>query len=176
MILRYFRVQSNLTLRTFLVTTILVLKVKLFLSWWFLKLIWSGWSLVIWFLKPRWFLSWQFLKSSSNVLSNYFGTRNTANDCKQAVNICSVEFFKCLKILQLYLLFDRIDNCCPDNTQDSEVSSPNNNSVITEMVVPIESTETTKPKSKFGFKFLRFFGSTRNKKGSNFNNQHDRDR
>ena len=87
-----------------------------------------------------------------------------------------IDFFIYLKSLQLYLPFDRIDNCCPDNTQNSEVSSPNNNSVITEMVVPIESTETTKPKSKFGFKFLRFFGSTRSKKGSNFNNQHDRDR
>jgi len=47
------------------------------------------------------------------------------------------------------------------------------------MVVPIEATttpETTKPKSKFGFKFLRFFGSTRSKKGTNINSQHDRSR
>ena len=61
------QLQSNLTLRTFLVTDILVLKVKLFLSWQFLKLIWPSWSLVIWFLKQSWFLSWRFLKSSLTV-------------------------------------------------------------------------------------------------------------
>ena len=47
-----------------MVTTILVLEIKLFLSLQFLKLILPSWLLMIWFLKPRWFLSWWFLKSS----------------------------------------------------------------------------------------------------------------
>ena len=60
-------IKFNLTLRTFLVSGILVLKIKLFLSWGFLKLIRSSWSLESWFLKPSWFLSWRFLKSSLTV-------------------------------------------------------------------------------------------------------------
>ena len=74
---------------------------------------------------------------------------------------------------------NKIDNYCPDTTQESieivEASSPNNNSVFTEMVVPIETSPSdSKPKNKFGFRFLRFFGSTRNKKGTNMNNQSHR--
>ena len=61
-------IQSNLTLRTFFVTTILVLEVKSFLSWRSLQLILLTWSLTIWFLNPIWFLSWWFLKSSLTVL------------------------------------------------------------------------------------------------------------
>ena len=52
-----YQIKSNLTLRIFLVTAILVLKVNLFLSWQFIDLIWLHWSLVIWFLKPSWLLS-----------------------------------------------------------------------------------------------------------------------
>merc|ERR1712223_743019 len=74
---------------------------------------------------------------------------------------------------------NKIDNYCPDTTQESTTvevaaTSPNNNSVITEMVVPIENSSSEKPTNKFGFRFLRFFGSTRSKKTNNSNNQHGR--
>ena len=65
---KFLVVQFSLTFIKYLVTGILVRKVKLFLSWRFLKLIFPSWSLAIWFLKPSWFLSWRFLKSSLTVL------------------------------------------------------------------------------------------------------------